>query len=519
MKKWQTIKNIYIETIGYGGVGVATSEDGRKILIKWSVLPNSTIDGRIFKIKKDYIIVMPVRIISVDVQRTGATAKCSHYNNPLQEVSFEQEHKIGYSGCKREIVPYDKQLELKTMMVKDCFRHTPDLIWESPLLPIIWSPLDYQYRNKIEFSFWKYIRKSLNDRKNWKELSWEEQKNGFSHYHERQLGYHLQWSFNHIIDVDRCYLISDRLHLIYDRIKKLTYESWIPVYDQKTHKWIFRSLLMREGFHTEEIMVCLTVSSEQIDILTYREERNSLIEIFKTDSILQTYVTTFLVLENNTVSDAIRWTEVKSTILRGAGVIFEELHFGGKVSRFRISPSSFFQTNTYGAEILFQTAAQYVKLPDNKMTILDLYCGAGTIGLSFLKHNIWTNLIGIEIVEAAIYDAKFNAKMNHLSEKSYFVAGKTEELFMMDSIIQSKLDDIWLILVDPPREWLHKDVCLFLNDLKKKYNFQLIYISCNPTTLVRDLEILKEGWRNIDKLQPVDMFPHTHHVEMISVLS
>lgn len=159
-----------------------------------------------------------------------------------------------------------------------------------------------------------------------------------------------------------------------------------------------------------------------------------------------------------------------------------------------------------------------VQLPTDKKVIMDLYCGAGTIGLSLLSQGLGDEVIGIEIVEDAIRDAHYNAQLNGLSDRSYFVAGKTEDLISRDAVIKEKMEQVWLILVDPPREGLHKDVCVFLNELRQRYNFQLIYISCNPVTLARDLDLLKQGGRTIETLQPVDLFPQTHHVEMISVL-
>ena len=317
---------------------------------------------------------------------------------------------------------------------------------------------------------------------------------------------------------------------------------------------------MRQWHNTDQILINLVVSDEQVNTSELTDLWVGFKKKLLSDERLRTACTTFLLTYNNTVSDAVRRQDTDSDILWGQGHIFEELNFDKKIFedttqddqkiftiedgqikeniiwnvitkneaiqnttwsnvRFRISPFSFFQTNTLGAQELFKKAASFIKLPKSKQTIIDLYCGAGTIGLSLLAQGIGKFVLGIEIVEDAIRDANYNAKINKLDTQSYFAAGKTELILKHDPKFVEKMDEVWLVIVDPPREWLHKDVCEFLNNLKKDYKFQLIYISCNPVTLARDLDILITWWRSLETLQPVDMFPHTHHVEMISVLS
>lgn len=535
MKKGQILHNVVITTVGFGWVWVGIAEDGRKILVKGSVLPHSTIDCSIFKVKKDYILAMPLRVVSVEPERADQTPHCPHYSNPLVSVPEDYVHKNGCGGCKWQLLSYPKQLELKTHLVEDSFRWVSYLLDLAPLQDIIPSPLTYQYRNKIEFSFGKYITKASNDRKaKWlsntetviarkddEAIHTSSTNSDFSNYYDRQLGFHKQGSYNHVIDVDQCYLISNKLHEVYNHLKQLCKESGLPVYDQKRHSWVLRHIVLRQGFNTDQILVNLVIAHEKIN----SKELDTLWADFEkkllSDTILRSHCNTFMITYNDTVSDAIRRAEAQTRILRWDGYIFEELKLKQAENpvRFRISPFSFFQTNTFGAQELFSKAASFIQLPEGKTTIMDLYCGAGTIGLSLLSQWVGTDVIGIEIVEDAIRDAKYNAQLNGLSDKSYFVAGKTEALIATDPVIKEKIEQVWLVMLDPPREGLHKDVCVFLNDLKTKYNFQLIYISCNPVTLARDLDLLIEGWRKLETLQPVDMFPHTHHVEMISVLS
>lgn len=588
MKKGQTLHNIKVTTIWFWGVGIWVAENGKKILIKGSVLPHSVIDCIIVKAKKDHIMAMPVRVVSIEPERSDATPLCPHYSNPVNIVPDSEIHKNGCGGCKRQLLSYAKQLELKAHLVDDSFRSVSYLLEQTPLDAIIPSPLTYQYRNKIEFSFGKYITKAKNDRKaqaqkeglsraevksiteqtpiTWTETAtivswWNEGLHNpdFSHYHNRQLGFHKQGFYTHVIDVDQCYLISEKLHTVYNYIKKLCQNSGLPVHDPKTHQGIFRHLVMRQWYNTDQILINLVVADEQVNTAELTDLWVAFKKNILSDERLRTECTTMLLTYNNTVSDAVRRQDTDSDILWGQGYIFEELHFKRQPAdqsldenqkiftiedgiakekestskikttnndwvewqhvRFRISPFSFFQTNTLWAQELFSKAASFIELSKNKQTIMDLYCGAGTIGLSLLAQGIGNFVLWIEIVEDAIKDANYNAKINNLDTQSYFAAGKTEVILKHDPKFVEKMDEVWLVIVDPPREWLHKDVCDFLNTLKKEYKFQLIYISCNPVTLARDLDLLVQWWRVLQKLQPVDMFPHTHHVEMISVLS
>lgn len=214
--------------------------------------------------------------------------------------------------------------------------------------------------------------------------------------------------------------------------------------------------MIREGSNTGQCMVNLILAQDNIPLEGKQTEWNTFLITLKSDEFLQSHCTTFLITNNSTLSDAIRWKEATLETLWGDGYIHEELSFHNdheedtKLS-FQISPTSFFQTNTSGAQALFQQAMSYAQLPDGKQTILDLYCGTGTIGLSFLKQGIGEKLLGIEIVEDAIADAHINASRNDLSEQSYFVAGKVEDLIDKDTTIKESLADLGLVILDPPR--------------------------------------------------------------------
>ena len=536
LKRWQILHDVEVEKIWPGWVGISTWKDGKKIIIKWSILPHSRITGKITRNKRDYIELGHIQTTWIDPERASVAPRCSHYHDPLTPVPEDQIHKYGVAGCQWQIVPYDKQLSLKMDMVRDSFRGQEYLLEHAPLHDIVPSPRTDNYRNKIEFSFGKYIAKASNDRKLQAKIEGktlpkiDSSDNEFSHYHERQLGYHKKWHWDKIIDVESCVLVSDKVNELLTHMRKILKESGLPVYDQKKHDGVLRNIFFREGVHTGQILVNLVYTQDNISKEYQQAHRDWLLETLKNDTYLQQAITSFIITDNSTLSDAQRRSQSHLETLRWPGTIEEILHYQSSSwdphnadkdlikLKFQISPISFFQTNTYGAEKLFETAMSYAEPVGWKSTILDLYCGTWSIWLSFLKSGIGQQLIGIEIVESAVQDAYINAELNELSKESYFVAGKAEELIHTDEYLQAKLSDIGLVILDPPRSGLHPSVPEFLNQLREKTDFQLIYISCNPVTLARDLDLLVQwGW-TLELLQPVDMFPHTHHVEMVSVL-
>jgi tRNA/tmRNA/rRNA uracil-C5-methylase (TrmA/RlmC/RlmD family) len=228
---------------------------------------------------------------------------------------------------------------------------------------------------------------------------------------------------------------------------------------------------------------------------------------------------------NDGLADIVRWPNISTENIIGDWYIYEKLILDWigqeKVeSTFRISPFSFFQTNTHWAELLFQTAISNVlEVWEIKWKILDLYCGTGSIGIGFLKAGVWNNLIGIEIVEEAIQDANYNAEINGIKDNCKFIASPSEKVLSKNPEIENELTNIWLVIVDPPREWLHKNVVERISQLKEDNNFKLLYISCNPSTMARDIELFIEKWFKVKSLQAVDMFPQTHHIETVGVLT
>ncbi len=517
------LEQIKIEKIGYWWVGVITLQgeeykknDGKKLLIKGWALPGSIVDVLVTRSKKDFLEGRITKIHNNDPQYADCKPFCKHFFHIGTEQGSEvTSHKIGCGGCKWQVMRYEQQLKLKETIVKEQYQASLDS-GEVNFLPIVGSPLEKGYRNKIEFSFGKFIQGNSK----WDREAIE------SHWN---LGFHKQWAFSKIVDIDTCGLIPEDTNNVFEYCKKLCQDSGLPVYDQMKHTGFFRHLAMRHGLNTSQILVNIVVADKYFISDGQKKPRKDLQEKFKQDEFLQEHVTTFVITYNNGLADVVRGPEISTEILWGDGSIYEKLIFGEDrdlqekkqdtiEASFRISPFSFFQTNTLGAQQLFCEAAKIVG--NVQWTILDLYCGTGTIGLSFLKMGMGKDLIWIEIVEDAIQDAWHNAKINHLSDNSFFVASPAEKAFEDYPEIQEKLQNLDLVILDPPREGLHKNVIKFLCDIKKDRNFKLLYISCNPVTMARDIELLQanESFK-LDTLEPVDLFPQTHHIECIGKLN
>lgn len=524
------LKNLKIKKVWYGWVGIATTEDWKKVLIKWWALPGSLIDCKITRKKSDYLEGHITKIHSYDKAYTDGEVFCPHFFSNLQDnldikkASNEElpRHKIGCGGCKRQMISYQKQLELKQQIIEDCFRKITD----RPItLPIVPSPSEKWYRNKIEFSFWVYISAAdgIDSRRN--------------------LWFHKQWEFSKIIDIDKCGLIPNKTNEVFEYIKKLCFESGLPTYDQKFHRGFFRHLVMREWTNTDQLLINLAIfpaANEDLEIL---EKRRKLKEKLKTDKFIQDNITTFVITYNAGLADIVRWPEIQVENLFWDGYIYDKLQFtplnkggsgGSNVdwiqpplyplqrgttieATFRVSPFSFFQTNTHGAEKLFETGANAIN-QNIKWKVLDLYCGTGSIGISFLKIWIWDSVLWIDIVQEAIKDADYNAEINWIKDQCKFIASPSEKILKNHPEVMNELKNIWLVIVDPPREWLHKNVIDRIDNLKQNNKFELLYISCNPTTMARDIELFIEKWFKLKSLQPVDMFPQTHHIETVWVL-
>lgn len=560
LKKNTIIENVIIQKIWYGWIGIATHESGRKILVKHA-LPDSVVTVKIFRTRKDYVEWTIVSVQKIADERMSGDVKCPHYTYPYHKESDLIESKTWCGWCRRQVVAYDKQLVLKQSTVDDAMKPIIDR-YQFDSYSIVPSPQVYQYRNKIEFSFGKYMVRSDESRIKQKAERKEKQrredetheeylkrreemrlshevliqnptqdvatlnsisgsewqKKDFSIVEHRQMGFHRQWEFSKVVDVKQCFLVSEKMHRIYDRIKSDLKNSWIPVYDAKQHTWCLRHLVMREWVRTDQMMINLAISDKRLQSHAKDQKKlDVLIELRSQE--LAGEVTTMVMTINNGLADIVHGRDSTIQVMRWEWVIYEGLQFEDtELLKFQVSPFSFFQTNTLGAEELFAHAKN---LLEKSITgnIIDLYCGSGTIGLSFLAQWVGKSVYGIEVVESAVTDAERNAKINGMANCSQFFAGKAEKLLLEWVVWEEAFIGNDLVIIDPPRSGLHSTVVRFLRSMKAKYDFTLLYISCNPVTMERDLQGLLEWWVfSLSKMQAVDMFPQTHHVELIGMM-
>lgn len=367
-------------------------------------------------------------------------------------------------GCSMLSVPYEKQLEIKERQVMDLFLEQD--IFGFNFQGIEQSPQTKEYRNKMEYTFG------------------DEMKDG-----PLTLGLHKKGKHIDILTVDGCFLVdNDFINVLTSTVEYFN-EKNTPYYRNMSHKGYLRNLVVRKGINTNEMMVNIVTSSqEDFDMTEYKDMLLNLDLKADLVSILHTI--------NDGLADAVNCDELRA--LHGRDYIQEEL-LGLK---FKISPFSFFQTNTKGAEELYKIAREFVGEHNDKV-VFDLYSGTGTIGQVMAEKA--KKVYGIEIIEEAVEAANKNAKLNNLTNCE-FIAGDVAKTV---NKLKAKPD---IIIVDPPRPGVHKDA---IRDISKFDSKEIVYISCNPKTLVLDLVEFKKYGYEVEKVKCMDMFPNTPHVETI----
>lgn len=461
MKKGEIIEGI-IEKIEFPNKGVMTVED-KKIFVK-NTIPGQKVRVQITKKKSGKAEGRVLEVL--EKSQVECNSPCPHFGE--------------CGGCTYQNFPYEEQLKLKVSQVKKLLDQVyigngqePNYQFEG----IKASPKQSAYRNKMEFSFG------------------DAYKDG-----PLSLGMHKRGSFYDIVTVDQCQIVDEDFRQILQTTLAFFQERQIPFYHRMKNEGFLRHLLVRKGAKTEEIMVALITSSQgnyEKELKEYTNELCKLDYKGKLVGILHTV--------NDSVADVIK--NEGTTLLYGQDYFYEEL-LGLK---FKITEFSFFQTNSLGAEVLYDTAREYIGTlcengePDK--VVYDLYSGTGTIAQ--LMAPVSKKVIGVEIIEEAVEAARKNAELNGL-HNCEFIAG--DVLKVIDTI-EEKPD---MIILDPPRDGIHPKA------LKKIIDYgveRIVYISCKPTSLARDLAVFEEYGYHMEKAVCVDMFPSTVHVETVCLLS
>jgi 23S rRNA (uracil-5-)-methyltransferase RumA len=399
----------------------------------------------------------------------------------LKEITSKSSERVsplcpsfGYcGGCSFQNTSYENQMKYKQANVVELLKFTG--VEVSDILP---SPCKWFYRNKMEFSFFSsHVDKRPNGEFN------------------VDLGLHKRGSFDRYVQIPPCFIADKDFLRAAEIVKKFANENNLDAYNNKTHKGYFRHLVLRKASNNSQFL---------INIVTNATERKA--------PFLEP-----LVKELSKFADSIYWTvngkksdavlSDKTLLMHGKPYITEKLTIGNKDYFFNISPFSFFQTNSKGTEVLYNEILRLLS-PSKNDVLLDLYCGTGTIGISMADKV--KNVVGIEQVEQAIENAKDNAVANNVSNVEFYAM--TVEKWVNEN--GSKAD---LIVVDPPRNGLTKDIINFLIESNAK---RVVYVSCNPSTLAKDLQIINKRCTlyGIRSITPIDMFPHTHHAEVVVLL-
>lgn len=486
MKKGQVYEGI-VERVDFPNKGICRV--GEDTVVVKNSLPGQKVKVGINKVRKGKAEGRLLEVIEQSPLEIGAP--CSHFGL--------------CGGCTYLSLPYEAQLGIKAEQVKRLL----DGVLSKQEQPYIWegikgSPKEYEYRNKMEFSFG------------------DEYKDG-----PLSLGMHKRGSFYDVVTVDTCKIVDSDYRLILQTVKEYFLEKEVSFFHRLTHQGYLRHLLVRKASKTGEILVALVTTSQSpwkeeaidlvgncdesvsVDEATVLSSESTLIEGFKDRLLeleysgkLQGKFAGILHIVNDSIADVVK--SDRTDILYGQDYFYEEL-LG---LRFKISTFSFFQTNSYSAEVLYETAREYVgELGKGEKTVFDLYSGTGTIAQ--LMAPVSKKVIGVEIVEEAVEAARKNAKLNGL-DNCEFIAG--DVLKVLDDIVE-KPD---MIILDPPRDGIHPKA------LPKIISYgvdRIVYISCKPTSLVRDLEVFLDSGYRVEKAVAVDQFPWTANCEVVCLLS
>jgi len=463
MKKGDCIE-VLIDGTAFKGKGVGRFEE-RAVFVK-GAMPGDRVSARIIKKKKNFLEAKLLEILSPSSDRISPL--CSHAGV--------------CGGCSWQHVPYPKQLEFKRQQVEDHITRIGKC--STPVDDIIGCPAPLYYRNKMEYSF--SPRRWLTEQ----EIRSEEfvDDAGFA------AGLHAPGRFDKILDLQECHLQHPISYQILDHVRSFALEYDIPAYDTFNKEGFFRHLVIRKSHYTNDLMVVLVSYYEDMNLI------NTLLE-----SLKQSFpeITTFIYSINDTPSPT-AYGRIEHVLL-GPGYIRDSI---GEFT-FNIHPKAFFQTNTQQAEALYEVALKFANLQPDDL-VYDLYCGVGTLSLYLSK--VATKVVGIELVEEAIENAKKNAQENEINH-AYFVKGDMKDTFNETLIAEYGVPTV--LVTDPPRAGMHPDVVQQLLDLKTP---RIVYVSCDSSTMARDIEKLSSLYK-VDAIQPVDMFPQTYHIETVALLT
>ena len=463
-KKNLILENIKLLSAGAKGVSIGKTEDGKTIIVSGAI-PGDIVNARVKKAKSKYYEADAVEILTPSPFR----------------VEPECEHFGVCGGCKWQNMNYEKQLKFKQDEVVNNIKRIGG-IEDFESIPILGGDEPYYYRNKMEFSF-----------SNARWLTSEEIKSDTDINQKNALGFHIPGQWSKILDLKNCYLQEYPSNEIRLAIRNYAIENKLDFFDLKSQDGFLRTLMLRQNSKGEWMIL----------IQFFKENEEQRIKLL--NFILEQFpqITTLLYAINPKGNDSVYDLDIKTYF--GEGFIFEEMDG----LKFKIGPKSFFQTNYKQALNLYRKTLEFADINENQV-VYDLYTGTGTIAQYIARHT--KQVIGIEAVPEAIDAAKENAKLNGL-DNCIFYCGDMKEVFTEEFLAQHPKADV--LITDPPRDGMHPKV---VEQILKLSPNRIVYVSCNSATQARDLALMKDFYR-VEKILPVDMFPQTHHVENIALLT
>jgi len=459
--KKRFFENVTIIDIAEEGKGVGKADDF--VLFVDKAVPGDIADVAVYRSKKNFCEGNITELKHPSEYRTQPF--CEHFGT--------------CGGCKWQHMTYDAQLKFKQKSVTDALTRIAK-IDVSGTLPIIPSPADKYYRNKLEYTFSN--KRWLNDGENF----------GDEVLNMNALGFHIPGRFDKILDIEHCYLQAEPSNSLRNSIRQFVLQHGYSFYDLKAHTGALRNLIVRTSSTGETMVIVVFAYADE-------DEVNKLM-CFIDKAFPE--ITSLLYIINQKKNDTIFDQDVIA--YRGPEFIYEEMHG----IKFRIGPKSFYQTNSIQALKLYEIARDFADFKGDEL-VYDLYTGAGTIA-NFIAGHV-REVVGIEYVPTAIEDAKTNAAINNITNTKFYT-GDMKDVLSADFVAEHGKPDV--IITDPPRAGMHPDVVNRLMEIEAK---KIVYVSCNAATQARDLLVLKEKYDTV-KIQPVDMFPHTQHVENVVLL-
>lgn len=460
-RQYPQFEKIPITDVAAEGKAIARIED--KVVFIPHVVPGDIVDLQVVKNRKGFYEARAIHFHEYSKDRIEPV--CQHFGI--------------CGGCKWQMLPYQQQINFKQQQVIDNLTRIGKIDLPE-ITPILGSAKTEFYRNKLEFTF---------SNKKW--LTTEEMHLGLEQ-DMNGVGFHIPGMFDKVLDIQKCWLQEDISNQIRNEARKYALANGLTFFDLRKQEGFLRTLIIRTT-STGELMVIMVFFHED------KVAREKLLQHLA-DQFPQ--ITSLLYIINEKANDTI--TDQEVFVYKGSDCIYEEM----EGLRFKIGPKSFYQTNSEQAYELYKVARKFAQLTGNEI-VYDLYTGTGTIA-NFVAHQA-KQVIGIEYVPEAIEDAKVNAALNNI-ENTLFYSGDMKDILNEGFILQHGRPDV--IITDPPRAGMHQDV---INAILFAAPERIVYVSCNPATQARDLNLLSSMYQ-VTQVQPVDMFPHTHHVENVVLL-